>query len=132
MVYWNSLVVKVLRNFKLELSSIVLVVGIIATVIAITGVYFPHESPDFLRDLHQDLGGWIYWFVVLGPLFLIGGGWYTIDIVRKRREFNKLIETTSKAKFVRNLDRIEYLAWSLSSDYEEKVWEKKQQFKIKD
>jgi hypothetical protein len=39
---------------------------------------------------------------------------YAGDTIRKYREFDKLIDTDSKAKFVQNQDRIEYLAWLLS------------------
>ena len=47
------------------------------------------------------------------------------DFVKKTRELSKLIDTPSKAKFVRNLDDIEYLGWVLPGRYEKKVLDKK-------
>jgi len=122
-----------LREIKLELSSMVLVAGIILTTIAAAKYFLPDSfTPNFLRDVYADLGMWIVWITVLGPILLAGGGWYFLDIVRKRREFERLINTPSKAKFVRNQDRLEYLGWILSSEHERRVWEKKREFKIKE
>ncbi len=61
---------------------------------------------------------------------LLAGAFYFGDTIKKHREFNKLIDTDSKAKFVQNQDRIEYLAWLLSARFEKKVQEKKKEFRL--
>ncbi len=105
--------------------------GALLTLIGLKGAYFPDLSIPLINEVVRDVGPWISWIAVIGPLLLIGGGWVLGDGILKRKEFNRLIGTTSKSAFVRNLDRLEQLAWLLSADHEEKVWERKRHFHVK-
>ena len=118
-----------IRDFKLEIEAFVLIVGLMLFAIGTLGIFAP--SGGFLESFLRDVGAWKWWCFLIGILMIIGGGWYTIDNVRKRREFERLIKSESKAKFVKNKDRIEYLAWSLTSEHESRLWEKKKEFGIK-
>lgn len=107
--------------------------GIILTILAINryGIT-PARLPEFFQDLDQRIGAWMIWVAFIGPLLLLGGGWYFFDTIRKRREFGRLIDIDSKAKFTRNQDRLEKLAWLyLGSEYTRKVQRKKEEFNIK-
>jgi hypothetical protein len=93
----------------------------------------PHELPSYLSwlgELAHPLGDWATWIVVGAPIGLIVCIWWFYDYIRKTRELSSLIDTPSKAKFVRNLDEIEYLAWSLPQKFENDVLQKKRDFKI--
>lgn len=120
-----------IREVRLELSAMVFSAGLVMSVLAIVDLFFRASSPQVIVDIVRGIGNWMVWVAFLGPILGLIGGFYFVDTLRKRREFNKLINTTSKAKFVRNQDRLEYLAWILSSEHERKVWEKKQEFNIK-
>lgn len=126
---------RILREFRLEIGAMLLIGGIILTIFVVFNFFVPSEppeQPDFLYDLIRNkIGHWIVWFMVIGPILLLAGGFYLGDTVKKYREFDRLIETDSKAKFVQNQDRIEYLAWLLSSRLEKEVEKKKKEFKIK-
>jgi len=122
---------RIIRDFKLEIEVLIFVIGLILFIIGITGIFFSDSSPEFLKSIHRDFGSWTYWSAVIGILLLIGGGWYMIDNLRKRREFEKIINVDSKAKFIKSKDRLEYLAWALTSDHEKRLWKKKKEFKIK-
>jgi type II secretory pathway component PulF len=92
-----------------------------------------HDLPQyvsFLDDLVAPFGNWVTWLVVAGPIGLIICVWWFYDYVKKTRKLAKLIDTPSKAKFVRNLDDIEYLAWSLPQRFEDEVIAKKKELKI--
>lgn len=109
----------------------------VLTVIGAVGVYLDLDSNNHLpraisvlEDLAVPFGDWIAWIVVIGPIGLAVCGWWIYDYVRKVRELEKLIDTPSKAKFVRNLDDIEYLAWCLPQRFEDKVIAKKKEFKL--
>jgi len=110
------------------------IAGLFLTIIAVLHYVLPascSDSPDFACDLVQNkVGPWNVWVVVIGPILLLAGIFYLGDTIKKYREFNKLIDTDSKAKFVQNQDRIEYLAWLLSARLEKKIEEKKREFKI--
>jgi hypothetical protein len=123
-----------LTEYRLELSSFLCAISVFLTLVGVTGVFLKDGLPSYLfalEELAAPFGSWVYWLVVAGPLLLVGGGWWLYDYFKKSRSFVRLIATPSKAKFVRNLDEIEYLAWSLPRRYEERVFEKKRQFNIK-
>jgi len=108
------------------------IAGIILTVFVIDHYFIAHENlPSVLQDIDRYLGEWNIYLTVLGPLLLFSGGYYFFDTIRKRREFERLIETDSKAKFVRNQDRIEFLAWLLGKDYYRRSEQKKVEFNLK-
>jgi hypothetical protein len=126
-----------LTEYRLELSSFLSLLFGFLTIIGIVGVYLNMNEDNrlpsfisFLQDLSDPFGRWIAWIVVAAPIGLIVCAWWYYDYVMKTRELAELIDTPSKAKFVRNLDEIEYLAWSLPQRYEDKVLTKKKEFKI--
>lgn len=124
-----------LTEYRLELSSFLSLVFGFLTLVAVVGVYINgnHALPSyiaFLEDLAKPFGQWSTWIVVIGPIGLIVCLWWFYDYVKKTRKLAKLIDTPSKAKFVRNLDDIEYLAWSLPQRFEDRVIAKKKEFKI--
>lgn len=113
------------------------------TIVGILGAYYLDIDPDteevsfltpdslsFLNDFFQIFGKWVTWLAVASPIGLIICAWWMYDYVKKTKELSELIDTPSRAKFVRNLDEVEYLAWSLPQRYENKVLEKKREFKL--
>ena len=131
-----------LIEYRLELSSFLSLLFGLLTVIGVVGAFFRdtdaegnvvytlHGSLSFLVELAKPFGAWGTWLVVAAPIGLIVCVWWLYDYVKKTRELAELIDTPSKAKFVRNLDDIEYLAWSLPQRYENTVLKKKREFKI--
>ena len=126
-----------LTEYRLELSSFLGLLFGFLTIIGIVGAYLSMNENNslpsyisFLQDLSDPFGRWTTWIVVAAPIGLIVCAWWYYDYVKKTRELAELIDTPSKAKFVRNLDEIEYLAWSLPRRYEDKVLTKKKEFKI--
>jgi len=123
---------RIVRELRLEISAMVFFAGILLTIFAVDHYLIRNPNlPAFLQDIDNRLGEWNVWLAVLGPLLLLGGGYYFIDTIRKRREFDRLIETDSKAKFVRSQDRIEFLAWTLGKQYHSRSEQKKAEFNLK-
>jgi len=112
----------------------IFIAGLVMTILVIISFTLPAtapDQPDFFYDLIKvKIGNWMVWIMLLGPILLLAGIFYLGDTIKKFREFNKLMDTDSKAKFVQNQDRIEYLAWLLSARFEKQVEEKKKEFKI--
>jgi len=130
-----------LTEFRLELSSLLSLLFGFLTTVGIVGTFFKSTTDDivtyhlpkllgFLGDLATPFGQWVTYLVVIGPIGLIVCLWWFYDYLKKKRELAKLIDTPSRAKFVRNLDDIEYLAWVLPQRFEDKVLEKKREFKL--
>ena len=120
-----------LRDIKLELEIFVFVIGLILFIIGSTGIFMPEDSPGFLKSIHADIGGWIYWGAAIGLILLVVSGWYMVDNLRKRREFEKLIKTKKKMEFIKNQERTEFLAWTLTTQHEQRLFDKKEEFGIK-
>lgn len=121
----------VLTEYRLELAGLFVVVFSFLTVVGVVGVFLEENLPSylvFLTDLTEPIGSWAYWLVVVGPLGLAISIWWLYDFLKKTKELDDLIRTPSKAKFVRNLDDIEFLAWSLPQRYEDQVLAKKREF----
>ena len=123
-----------LTEYRLELCSFLVMVSIFLSIIGVAGTFFSEGVPgylSFLEELSSPFGDWSYWLLIIGPLLLVGAVWWLYDYVKKVRSLSRLISTPSKAKFVRNLDEIEYLAWSLPQRFETKVLEMKRRFNVK-
>jgi len=132
----------ILTEYRLELSSFLSLVFGVLTVVGVVGAFFRETQDDgsvvynihgifsFLGELARPFGAWATWLVVAAPIGLIICIWWLYDYIKKTRELAELIDTPSKAKFVRNLDDIEYLAWSLPQRYEDVVLRKKREFKL--
>lgn len=122
-----------LTEYRLELSSLLLLLFAFMTIIGVAGVFLKDHLPsylEFLSDVTDPVGSWAYWLVVVGPLGVVVAVWWLYDFMKKTRKLAALIKTPSKAKFVRNLDDIEYLAWSLPQRFEDQVLEKKREFRL--
>ncbi|OGS55431.1 MAG: hypothetical protein A3K60_05355 [Euryarchaeota archaeon RBG_19FT_COMBO_56_21] len=134
----------ILTEYRLELSTLLTLLFAFLTMISIVGVWYMEMATDesgkvifnlpdfisFFESFLDPLGTWVTWIAVAAPIGLIVCAWWLYDFVKKTRELADLIDTPSKAKFVRNLDDIEYLAWSLPQRFEDKVISKKREFKL--
>lgn len=128
----NMSLKRIFTTYTLHFGLILLLLGIPLTIFGVFGVFLPPpDSLNALKGIIDSIGNWKYWCVLLGPVLIIAGGWYFFDNLTKRREFHELMENTSKAKFIRNLDRVEYLAWRLTPKHQSLFIEKKKGFRIK-
>jgi hypothetical protein len=122
-----------LRELRYEISTIVFGLGVFGLVIWASAFFFGAQSPDFLRNLHTALGNATFWVGVLGFFAALIGGYYFFDTIVKDREFSRLVSTTSKEVFVKNLERLENLVdYHLPSGYRRRLLDKKGEFRIKD
>ncbi|GEM_PF-617540 len=104
--------IRKLRDLRFEISLLFLVIGVALTIIAF---FSPagDKTPAFLYGVVSAVGNWYLWFWVVGPLMVIGSSWYAYDYIKKRRMFENLMNTNSKAKFLENLPDLEDVVWYL-------------------
>ena len=121
-----------LRDLRYELSTLIFGLGILSMVFVFTAWLVRGVTPQWLLYIDDGIGNWMIWVAFLGFLALLGGGYYFVDTIRKEREFDRLVSTTSKEIFVKNQKRIEELAYyHLPSAYEKRYRQKRRDFKIK-
>jgi hypothetical protein len=112
-------------------------VAVLGTVIALLALWellvmFETEPlKDYPLPLIEKLDEWSWALLIVGGVLSIGGWLYYHDHNKSFKRFEELIETDSKAQFVRNIDEIEQLAVDLGPDFENKVMEKRKEFKVK-
>ncbi len=118
---------------KLGLSFIGIIIGLPLILISVLSFMYSEEGNNSgLVQFSYDLfGDWAFWIIIPGLLMSIIGAYFIFDFYRKMKEFRNLMTIDSKAKFIKNLDRIEFLAWRLHPNYERVVIEKKKKYKIK-
>jgi len=120
-----------LLSFVFGLLSVIGLVG--ARYINIEGKIVTFRLPaglSSLQDLIQPFGTWVTWVAIIAPIGFIVSIWWLYDYIKKTRKLARLMDTPSRAKFVRNMDDIEYLAWVLPRRFEKHVLDKKREFKL--
>ena len=70
-------------------------------------------------------------FVVIGPIVSIVGAVLVGGYLLSRRRFEHLMQTKSKAEFLRNLDKIEELLWDLTPADEQRYLDKRAEFRLR-
>ena len=127
----NDIYIK--HSFKINVVG--LSIGIILLILSALGIFLGDldfvKNSDFLQSFFDGLGYYIYWLFIAMITLSIGCGWMLGDQIMKLNKFNDLINTTSKATFVRNLNEIEDLGWKLGPKYMDVVQERKQKFRIR-
>ena len=86
---------------------------------------------DYPLPIFDQMDEWSWALLVFGGILSIGGWLYYHDHNKSYHKFEKLINTDSKAQFVRNIDEIEELAIDLGPDFEKRVIERRADFKVK-
>jgi len=107
------------------------VLGVIFTVIFIVCIVaFTYRDDGAMALVWDAVGGYTF-FGIFAALPMIYFLYYTQHWWRLRREFHQLMDTRSKARFLTNIDRIEFLAWKLGPPYAGAVRAKREEFRIK-
>lgn len=123
----------ILTEYRLEIGITLLIVFVFTSLLGLLGVFMGSNLSGFwatFQDIIVPLGNWVYWLAIIGPLGVIVTLWWDLDYFFKVRKLKELSDTSSKAKFIKNLDEIEYLAWRLPKRYRVMVAEKKNELKI--
>jgi hypothetical protein len=116
---------------KLPLCALCITASLPIIIFSILAFLWKAGNVDLTSTAHELLGDWSYWLIVIGFILLIGGSYYMFVFLRQLKEYKSLINEPSKAKFIKNLDRLEELAWRLHPRYERIVIDRKKKFKIK-
>ena len=121
-----------LKNNKITISSVLIVIGLALIILSTLAlVLYTEGDVGILSTVHDFMGNWAYWALIIGIGLTSIGAYYIYSFTKELKEFRRLIKVNSKAKFIKNMDRIEELAWRLGHKYEKTAINKKEEFKIK-
>ena len=123
------------QDYRFEISGAFFVAGLILVFFAVLG-YVPQarawaRGVAVLDTILSGLDRWIFWEAIIAALVMLIGGLDFADTVKKAREFEKLITTTSKESFLKNMRRITDLATdALPERYWRRLEKKKVELKV--
>ncbi len=131
-----------LRTYRYPISLVVLIVGLLLCFLAIgdfipqlasTGLYTflnkytdPSQMGSIANQPNYDLA-----FVIIGPIISIVGAYLVGSYVIARRKFEHLMESRSKAEFLRNIPELEDILWDLTPADEQRYLLKRAELKIR-
>ncbi len=128
------------RTYRLAVSVAVLAVGGFLSLLGLAA-WSPllGEAPfnSFVPALKgADYPGgsgpdWTLVMIIVGPLLAIIGIYLVIAYVNARRRFEHLMRSKSKAEFLRNLPEVEELLWDLTPEDDRRLFQKKQELRIR-
>ena len=124
---------KFLVEYRVEISTFLFIIFGLAAFLGVLGSITgnnPTGSLSVFKDLLTALDGWVSWLSLIGVVGFVVVLWWALDYVSKVRKFKELIDTESKAKFLKNMDEIEFVAWHLPKKYRAIVSQKKVELKI--
>jgi hypothetical protein len=99
--------------------------------LSVLAIFFDEKLKGALLSYADNVGDWNWWIFIVSIVFVGIFTYLMWTTYKKRKEFDELIQTDSKASFVKKLDDLEFLAFQLGPSYQDKVQNKKQSFKIK-
>ncbi len=126
-----------LRRERALLSLLVLAVGVFLAILALADFTPLHDTgpfPAIEQTTDQSASGGANYnlaFVIAGPIIAILGAYLVGAYYAARRKFDHLMETRSKAEFLRNLPEIEELLWDLTPADEQRYQEKIGELRIR-
>ena len=130
-LWWGNVKLK-FRDWTHVLSAVGLAFGIIFLVLAGLAMWYrPALSEGFLFSFTEENGRLDLCSAGAGLLLVVFAGYYFADNLNNRRQFNKLYRIASKEKFIKNRDRLEELAFFISTKHERMVQKKVREMKLR-
>jgi hypothetical protein len=126
-----------LRSQRFAISIVVLAIGVVLTVLAVSdftplGSSGPFPAINKVTDQSSTNGPNVNLaFIVIGPIVAIIGAYLVGAYYVARREFEHLMRTKSKAEFLRNIPELENLLWDLRPEDEIRYEDKKAELRVR-
>ncbi len=131
-----------LRSYRYPLSILVLAIGVLLCFFAI-GAFIPQLAStsvyQFLNPYTDpSVGGTVpnqpnydLLFAIIGPIITIVGAYLVGAYLIARRKFEHLMESRSKAEFLRNIPELEDILWDLRPEDELRYMARRAELKIR-
>jgi hypothetical protein len=120
-----------LKENQQGLSFALFAVAVIFFALSVIAIFFHTRVGGGFKDFVNYIGNWKYWIIIISIILLLISIYLIYTYNKNLKKFKELMDTDSKAIFVRNIEEIEYLAYELGPAFEDQVDEKKQDLKIK-
>lgn len=123
-----------LRTHRAIFSILVFLIGIVLTALAV-GRFSPLSTDPPFTQIDTvtvtPTADYNLIFIIAGPIVFLIGAYFVGAYYLARRRFEHLMDTKSKAEFLRNLPEVEDLLWDLTPDDELRYAQKKTDLRIR-
>lgn len=124
-----------LRSYRFPLAVLIFAVGDVLSALAI-GDFTPLANTPAFSSINSvtnapDGTNYNLLFIVVGPIVAIIGAYFVGAYLVARRKFEHLMETKSKAEFLRNIPELEQLLWDLTPHDEERYFDKRIELRVR-
>jgi len=123
-----------LKTYRAAIAIAILAVGVFLTVLAI-GFFTPLASvgpfPSINNATNTPNANYNLVFVFVGPIVVVVGMYMVGAYFVARRKFEHLMQTKSKAEFLRNIPELEDLLWDLTPNDELRYEAKRSELRVR-
>jgi len=120
-----------IRNFKLALSIIVLIIGLIVFLMGIIWHLFNNLKLGFYTDIIHQLESWNFYLLIVGFILLFIGIWYIYTYFRDRRFLMNELETNKRSELLKKHSELKTTCKRLPNKYQKKLKAKEKELNIK-
>jgi len=121
--------IEMLKPNMLFITFLGVLLGLVVLILGTASSFFPDAVAD--SDFFDAIENVNIVLFIVGLLALVICGFYFYDYYTSLKEFDELLQTHSRAKFVRNQGELERLALKLGSKKEKEYFQAKSRLKIK-
>ncbi|MCI4363087.1 MAG: DUF3198 domain-containing protein [Thermoplasmata archaeon] len=124
-----------LRTHRFLFAALILGAGALLSALAI-GFFTPINAAQPFSSINSvtdqpNGANYNLLFVIVGPIVSIIGAYFVGAYVIARRKFEHLMQTRSKAEFLRNIPELEQLLWELTPHDEERYFDKRVELRVR-
>lgn len=119
------------REYQSYLYIVLLAVGIVLLVITINDLIIKNTAVTDSGFTLQTLKAWEYWVFVLGIILSASFAYFYAKLLSDTRKFHRLIQSSSKHTFVKNLKELQKISRSLGPKYVNLLHESMDKWKVK-
>lgn len=120
-----------IKEFKLPISLIMIALTLLVFVILAIYYFKLTVLPPEFQQFANYLGGWSYYVFVLSLIGFLYFAYVLVSTDLERRKFEELINSDSKATFLKNARDLEVVSKKLGPTFEKRYKDRRDQLRIK-
>lgn len=119
-----------LREFKLGFSIILTIVGLIAFLIGLTGMFFK-DAFNSLFSFFTDYADWSFYLLAIGFVVLAAGIYYLYSYLKDKKFILEEMHTNKRSELLKKHSELKIAVKHMPSKYKKMLKDKEEELKIK-
>lgn len=119
------------REYQSVLYLVMMAFGVVLLVLTVNDMVIKNTAIIQTGFSISTLGDWEYWIFALALIIAGTFAYYFVKVTNDTKKFNRLIKSSSKHSFLKNLKDLQRIARSLGPKYEKELQESMDKWKVK-